>query len=71
MAGSVVVPAVIGQSEATARQVLAAAGLQVGTVHDFTDWHTAAGLVISTQPAAGASVPGGTVVNLFVSKGKP
>lgn len=71
IAGSAVVPSVVGQSEATARQLLAAAGLQVGTVHDFTDWHMAAGLVISVQPAAGAAVPKGTAVDLFVSKGKP
>ncbi|WP_411142979.1 PASTA domain-containing protein [Streptomyces sp. x-80] len=69
--GRATVPALLGLPRAAAEKALAKAGLRVGTVHDFTDWRTPAGAVISTEPRPGTVVSPDTAIDLFVSKGKP
>ncbi|MEV7777991.1 PASTA domain-containing protein [Kitasatospora sp. NPDC088351] len=69
-AARITVPDVVGLSQASAEQALAAAGLRVET-HLFTDWKVPAGSVINTQPAAGALLPPDATVTVFVSKGRP
>lgn len=62
------VPDVTGKAPADARQTLEAAGFQVkrgGT----TSSDVAAGAVAGTDPAAGSSVPGGSMVTLSISSG--
>lgn len=63
------VPAVVGTTESNARQMLASAGLGVGTV-TYQDNAAPAGQVISCDPGAGSSVANGTAVNLVISKGQ-
>jgi serine/threonine-protein kinase len=68
-AAQVPVPVVAGQPEATARTAIEAAGLTVGTVGTQASTTVAQGLVIGSDPAAGASVAKGSPVNLVVSGG--
>jgi YVTN family beta-propeller protein len=65
----VAVPDTVGKSQASASSAITAAGLAVGSVTQQLSGSVAAGNVISQDPAAGASVAGGTAVNLVVSSG--
>jgi beta-lactam-binding protein with PASTA domain len=67
-AAMVVVPAVVGDDAATAASALESAGLQ-WTVSNQSSPSVQLGSVISTSPAAGASVAPGTTVTMFVSTG--
>ena len=58
----------LGQDAATA--AITGAGLQLGTITPQNDKDLAAGTVISSDPADGASVPSGTMVNLVVASGR-
>lgn len=65
-----VVPDVVGQTQASAITMITEAGLTLGTVTEAYSETVGTGRVIRQNPAAGASVPGGSVVDLMVSKGK-
>lgn len=62
------VPDVTNQTESDARQALTKLGLTVKTTTKNSD-DVDQGKVISSDPAAGASVAKGSVVNLVISKG--
>ena len=65
--GKILVPDVLGYTEALARRKLAAAGLMIETFEVATaDSH--AGAVISQRPRAGASVDPNSAVALFVAR---
>jgi serine/threonine protein kinase len=67
---SVSVPSVIGQSPARAGSILQQAGLSVGSQTTASACSTqASGSVSSQNPAAGASEPPNTPINLVVSNG--
>ncbi len=67
---SVSVPSVLGQSPASAGSILSHAGLNVGNqTNACSSQFPTAGVVSSQNPAAGASVPPNTSVNLVVSTG--
>jgi serine/threonine-protein kinase len=68
-ASQVAVPVVTGQTEAAARTAIEGAGLTVGTVDTAASTTVQQGLVISSDPAAGAQVDEGSKVNLVVSGG--
>lgn len=63
------VPSVVGVSESNARQLIASAGLSVGTV-TYREDSAPAGQVISCDPGVGSSVSRGSTVNLVVSQGQ-
>ena len=63
------VPNVVGKELATAKSELEAAGFTVGTVTEENSDQQAAGLVISTDPAANSSKAKGSTINIVVSKG--
>ena len=65
------VPSLIGQTQLAAGQALANAGLAVGTPTSVSSTQYAAGLVVSSNPGTGASVPPGTAVDIAVSSGPP
>jgi serine/threonine-protein kinase len=65
------VPSLIGQTQLAAGQALANAGLAVGNVTSVSSTQYAAGLVVSSNPGTGASVPPGTAVDIAVSSGPP
>jgi hypothetical protein len=65
----VLVPNIVGQSQASAEAAITAAGLTVGTVSTANSATVSAGAVISQSPAAGTSVTPGSAVNLVVSSG--
>ncbi len=60
---------VVGQTSASANTVLTGLGLTVTVVEEYNDTITA-GVVISSNPAAGTSVEKGSTVTITVSKGK-
>jgi beta-lactam-binding protein with PASTA domain len=66
------IPSVLGRTEAQARAALATIPVQVATpsIPETSDT-VKAGLVISTNPAPGASVPRNQVVTITVSSGLP
>jgi beta-lactam-binding protein with PASTA domain len=67
---SVSVPSVVGQSPARAGSILQQAGLSVGSQTTASACSTqASGSVSSQNPAAGASEPPNTPINLVVSNG--
>ncbi|PZF80762.1 protein kinase domain-containing protein [Jiangella anatolica] len=66
---TVTVPDVAGQSAEAARQSLAGAGTRDGSVRTEAHDTVPAGLVVRTDPAAGASVPAGSAVLIIVSGG--
>jgi serine/threonine-protein kinase len=68
-AAQVAVPVLAGQTEAAARTAIEAAGLTVGEVTTAASGTVDQGLVIESDPAAGASVEEGSKVNLVVSGG--
>ena len=63
------VPNVVGMTQAAAEASITGAGLTVGSVTTAFSTTVPAGDVISQNPAAGASVPVGTAVDLVVSLG--
>ena len=63
------VPNVVGMTQAAAGSALTSAGLTVGTITLAYSSTVASGSVISSSPAAGASVATGTAVNLTISQG--
>ena len=68
---NVIVPNVVSLSEAAAITSITGVGLTAGTRTTGTSTTIAAGNVISTNPAAGASVPPGSAVAYVVSTGAP
>jgi len=67
----VTVPNVVGLTQSTATAALQKSGLTAGAVSQQTSTSVPAGSVISQNPAAGASVPPGSAVDLVVSLGPP
>jgi len=66
------VPNLIGDTQAQASAVLAAAGLGLGTVTYVADYTcTTIGLVRSQSPSAGTSVPSGSAVSVTIGKAPP
>jgi beta-lactam-binding protein with PASTA domain len=65
------VPDAVGKTLAQARQRLKSAGLAPGTVTKVFDNSIAAGIVISTEPAAGTLRSPDNAVAITVSKGRP
>ena len=65
----VIVPNVVGSTQAAAQQAITAANLAVGTVTQAYNNSVPAGSVISQNPTAGLSVSPGTAVSLMVSRG--
>jgi hypothetical protein len=66
---SVDVPNVVGDTQAQASAALVQAGLTTGQVTTQSSTTVASGLVISENPAAGASVSSGNAVSLVISSG--
>ncbi|HWS50447.1 MAG TPA: Stk1 family PASTA domain-containing Ser/Thr kinase [Microbacterium sp.] len=67
---TVVVPTLEGMSLAAAKEALAAAGLELGSVIQRNDKSLAADTVMEASEAAEAEVAPGTAVNLVVASGK-
>lgn len=67
--GSVTVPNVVNQPQATAATTIAGAGLVVGTVTQQSSATVAPGNVISQNPVGGVGATSGSAVNLVVSTG--
>ncbi len=68
---TILVPNVVGQTQAAATTAIKTAGLTVGTITLEASTTVAAGDVISQSPAAGTGVGAGTAVALVVSSGPP
>ncbi|MGD0480291.1 MAG: PASTA domain-containing protein [Terracidiphilus sp.] len=68
-AAQVVVPNVVGDTQAVASTAIAAAGLVVGTITTANSSNVPSGDVISENPSAGTSVNTGSAVNLLISTG--
>ncbi len=68
---TVLVPNVVGQTQAAATSAITSAGLTVGAVTQQSSSTVASGNVISESPAAGTSVTSASAVNLVVSSGAP
>jgi beta-lactam-binding protein with PASTA domain len=66
---TVIIPNVVGMTQANAGSALASAGLVTGTITQTNSSTVASGNVISQSPAAGVSSTAGTPVNLTVSLG--
>jgi beta-lactam-binding protein with PASTA domain len=62
------VPDVTGEDEATARSDLEAAGFQVSVVDQPTSDQNEDGIVVDEDPAAGTSVPTGSLVTIYVGR---
>ena len=67
----VIVPSLIGQSQGQAGQALGAAQLNLGSITPVPSTQYPAGDVVSSNPAAGTSVPPGSSVAISVSTGPP
>ncbi len=67
---ALVVPNVVGQTQAAATTAITTAGLALGTVTTQSSPTVPAGTVISQNPAAGTNVVAGSAVNLVVSSGR-
>ncbi len=65
------VPSVVGDTQAAAGAALQAAGLKVGPTAPQATASVPQGQVAGTNPAAGATVPIGTIVTIYVSSGPP
>ena len=65
----VLVPNVVGQTQATAQSMITSALLAVGTITNAYSDTVAAGRVISQNPAAGSTANVGSAVNLVISLG--
>src|SRR5205823_2959991 len=68
---TVLVPNVMGQTQAAATSAITSAGLTAGTVTMQSSATVASGNVISETPAAGPRVAMASAVNLVVSSGAP
>ncbi len=68
LGGNVTVPNVVGDTSSVATQTIKNDNLAVGTT-TFRASNTAKGIVLSTNPASGASVSKNSAVNLVVSNG--
>ena len=68
LGGNVTVPNVVGDTSSVATQTLKNENLTVGTT-SFRASNTVKGIVLSTNPASGASVSKNSAVNLVVSNG--
>jgi serine/threonine-protein kinase len=68
LTGHVTVPNVVGETQAVATQTLQNDNLKVGTVTHHQN-NATSGTVLSTDPAAGASVAKNSAVDLVVSSG--
>ena len=64
----ITVPNVVGQDQATAVTTLRQAGFKVLVLFRKTTNQSQDGLVIDEQPAAGASIPRGSYVAIFVGR---
>jgi serine/threonine-protein kinase len=62
------VPNVVGQDQATAAETLRNAGFKVAVLNRPTSDQTKDGLVVEQQPRAGASIPGGLQVTIFIGR---
>jgi eukaryotic-like serine/threonine-protein kinase len=71
LGGDVTVPNVVGQTTSQATQSLQRENLSVGATHTVISTTVQSGNVISTKPAAGASVAKNSAVDLTVSAGPP
>jgi beta-lactam-binding protein with PASTA domain/predicted Ser/Thr protein kinase len=69
--GTSVIPGVLGDPLAQAKSTITAAHLAIGRVTRQPSTLYTAGQVISTDPPAGATLPVGTKVDVFVSSGSP
>jgi len=67
--GGIVVPDVVGQTQADATTALLGAGLSLGAIADAPSATVLAGRVAIQDPAAGASVSPGRAVDLTLSSG--
>jgi eukaryotic-like serine/threonine-protein kinase len=67
-AGMATVPPLVGETEARARELLSAAGLDVAVTYE-PNQVVAQGTVMSQDLESGVTVPAGTVVNLVISAG--
>ena len=67
--GEVEVPDLVGKDEATAKELLEAAGLNWSTVSEENNDSVPEGLVLSQTYAAGTMAPSGTTVDFTVSLG--
>ncbi len=65
----VLVPTVVGQSEAAAQSTLASAGLVLGTVTQAYSPTVSVGRVISQTPLSGSTANVGSAVDVTISKG--
>jgi eukaryotic-like serine/threonine-protein kinase len=68
---NVIVPSLIGLSEAAAGQALGSAELNLGSVTSVSSAQYPAGLVVSSSPGTGTTVPPGSTVSIAVSTGPP
>lgn len=66
----VTVPPLVGLGDAAARQEIAAARLELGSITRRNDPTLAAGIVIEASEEAGSEVPPGTPINLVVATGE-
>jgi beta-lactam-binding protein with PASTA domain/tRNA A-37 threonylcarbamoyl transferase component Bud32 len=66
-----IVPSLIGLGQTAAGATLTSAGLAVGNITDVSSTQFAPGIVVSSNPGTGASVPPGTLVDIAVSSGPP
>ncbi len=69
-ASTATVPTLVDLAEETAKEALAKAGLNYGSIKRVNNPDLAAGTVISSSPATGEEVEPGTVVNLEIATGK-
>jgi serine/threonine-protein kinase len=67
--GAVTVPSVIGDSQATANQILTQAGFQVSVQQGSGPAQYANGTVFNQVPAANGTAAKGSTVNIFVQNG--
>jgi beta-lactam-binding protein with PASTA domain len=62
------VPDVVGQDQATAAETLRNAGFKVAVLNRPTNDQSKDGLVVEQQPKAGAGIPGGLQVTIFIGR---
>jgi beta-lactam-binding protein with PASTA domain len=62
------VPNVVGMDQATAANTLRSAGFRVLVLNRVTSDESEDGNVVEQQPRAGASIPGGSLVTIFIGR---
>jgi eukaryotic-like serine/threonine-protein kinase len=62
------VPNVVGQDQATAADTLRTSGFKVAVLNRPTNDQSKDGLVVEQQPQAGASIPGGVQLTIFIGR---